>query len=156
VPDRAEFMVNVSNHLLPWTAYLRDESLEEARTRPPEHMQGVYHVRLKSVSGGYLPEIWAVTPDTLAEVTAELVAELRRELTETWLPILSRAELRALIRDHDRKGPSFPRDRPAIDLMCRIEDLSEDELREYVRFFRTRDDLKRLADRIEHTFLGGA
>lgn len=157
LPDRAEFMVNISNHLVPWTAYLRDESPDEARTQKPEYAQAVYHARLTSPSNGYLPEVWAVTPDTLAKVTDDLSTRLREALTETWLPILPRAELRALIRDRDRRGPSFPRDRPAIDLMCRIEDMGADDLSDLVRFFRTREadnpDLGRLAGWIERYFL---
>jgi hypothetical protein len=64
--------------------------------------------------------------------------------------------LRALIRDTQRPGPSYPRNRPIIDLLCRIEDLSEKDLRDLVRYFRSRaeddPDLGRLAHWIERTF----
>lgn len=157
VPDRAELMVNVSNHLLPWTAYLRDVSLDEARAKPPEYAESVYHARLPWPSSGYLPEIWTVTPDTLAAVADDLSTELRRALTTVWLPLLPRAELRAQIRDKERKGPSYLRDRPTTDLLCRIEDLSEGDLRDLVRYFRSRTeddpDLGRLAHWIGQTFL---
>ena len=157
LPDRAEFMVNVWNHLVPWTAYLRDESPDEARSQKPEYAQAVYHARLTSSANGYLPELWAVAPETLAKVTDDLAARLREALTETWLPILPRAELRALIRDRERAGPSFLRDRATIDLMCRIEDMDGGDLRDLVRYFHTREadnpELGRLAGWIERYFL---
>lgn len=153
-PDKAEFMVNISLHLLPWTAYVRNVALAEARDHPLEYSEGIYQVRLASPSASYLPELWEVTPPTLDATAAELVTGLRRALTTTWLPILPRAELRALIRDHDRKGPGNLRGRRAvIELMCHIEDLTDDELREYVAFFRTRSagdrELQRLSEWIE-------
>jgi hypothetical protein len=158
--SKAEFMVNVSQHLLPWTAYVRNESPATARTQPLEYAHGIYHDRLASPSASYLPQLWAVTPATLDAVAAELVAELRRALTTTWLPTLPRADLRTLVRDHDRRGPSTLNGRRAvIDLMCHIEDLTDDERRDYVRFFRARaaDDreLRRLAEWIERIYLSG-
>lgn len=160
VPDRAEFMVNISQHLVPWTAYLRDESPDEARTQKPEYAQAVFHARLGSSSNSYLSELWSVTPDTLAKVTDDLTDRLRAALTETWLPILPRPALRALVRDRDRRGPSFLKDRPATDLMCRIEDMPKDDLRELVAFFHTREadnpDLGRLAAWVERYFLTGS
>jgi hypothetical protein len=157
-PDRAEFMLNISNHLLPWTAYLADVSLEEARAEPPQYARGVYHCRL-TWSSGNPAELWAVTADTLDAVTEQLTAGLRRALTTTWLPILPRPDLRALIRG-DRPGPGHLRGRPAIvDLMCHIEDRTSDELQEYARFFRSRadadPDLERLANWIGSTFGSG-
>lgn len=157
LPDRAEFMVNISNHLLPWTAYLRDVSLDEARAKPPQYAEGVYRTRLSCPSSSYLPELWTVTGESLLAVIEDLSTELRGELTTVWLPLLPRAELRAQIRDRDRKGPSHLRDRPTTDLLCRIEDLSEGDLQDLLRYFRSRaedyPDRGRLARWIERTFL---
>jgi len=156
LPDTAEFMVNISNHPVPWTAYLHGVSLEEARAERPGYAEGVFWTRLTWARGNPA-EVWTVTPDTLAGVADVLSAELRRELTAVWLPILPRAELRVQIRDKERKGPSYLRDRPTIDLLCRIEDLSEEDLADLVRYFRSRTeddpDLGRLAHWIEQTFL---
>jgi hypothetical protein len=158
VPAKAEFMVNISRHLVPWTACRHDISLDEARRRPLAYAEGVYHARLRWPRGNPA-ELWTVTPDTLAAVADDLSAEIRRELTTVWLPILPRAELRALVRDRGRKGPSHLSDPLTVDLMCRIEDLSPDDLQGLVRFFRSRadhdPDMGRLAGWIERTFLTG-
>jgi hypothetical protein len=152
LPDTAEFMVNVSNHPVPWTAYLRGVSLEEARAERPAYAEGVFRTRLPWARGNP-SEVWTVTPGTLAAVAGALSAELRRELTAVWLPILPRAGLRALIRDRERRRPSHLSDPLTVDLLCRIEDLSEADLRDLVRFFRSRADddpgLGRLAQWIE-------
>jgi hypothetical protein len=148
-PDRAEFMPNISNHLLPWTAYLADVSL---RFRSDQGLKLTW-------SSGDPAELRAVTPATLDAVTGQVTAGLRHALTTTWPPILPRPNLRALIRG-DRPGPGHLRGRPAIvDLMCHIEDRTTDELQEYARFFRSRADAdpdrERLANWIGSTFGSG-
>jgi hypothetical protein len=158
LPDTAEFMVNISNHPVPWTAYLHGVSLQEARAKQPAYSEGVFHTRLTWARGNP-SEVWTVTPGTLTAIADVLSAELRRELTTVWLPILPRAGLRALIRDRERRRPSRLSDPLTADLVCRIEHLSEADLRDLVRFFRSRADddpgLGRLARWIEGTFLPG-
>lgn len=77
MPDRAEFMVNIFQHLVHWTAYLRDESPDEARRQMPEYAQAVFDARLGSSANSHLSELWAVTPDTVTTVTDDLTVRLR-------------------------------------------------------------------------------
>ncbi|GIE92097.1 hypothetical protein SAMN06264365_13660 [Actinoplanes regularis] len=157
VPGQADFMVNITHHLVPWTAFVRDESPNEALTQKPDRWQAVFYDRLDSPFSSYLPEHWEVTLDTRIQVADGLTKGLREALAETWLPLLPRAELRALIRDPQRKGPSFLSNPQFIDLMCRIEDMDRADLRDLVRYFHTREaddpDLGRLARWIERYFL---
>ena len=157
VPGQAEFIVNITLHLVPWTAFQRGESPDEARTQEPDNFQAVFFDRLDSPFSTYLPELWEVTLDTRIQVADGLTKGLREALTETWLPLLPRAELRALVRDPQRKGPSFLRNPRFTDLMCRIEDMDPADLRDLVRYFHTREaddpDLGDLARWIERYFL---
>jgi hypothetical protein len=160
VADSEEFLVHVSNHLVPWTAYQRDVAPAQVRAAPAEdYSEGVYWVRLTWRSSRSLPEIWEVTPETRTAVAADLSREIRRALEEDWLPILPRTQLRAQIRDPERKGMSWLRNQRITDLMCGIEDLTENDLRDLMRFFRSRMpddlDLQGLANWIERSFLTG-
>lgn len=157
IPDQAEFMVNISQHLASWTAYVSDVSPDEARTQKRDNSPAVLHSRLHSPFSSYQPEFWVVTPDTRIQVADGLTAGLREALTKIWLPILPRAELRALIRDRDRQGPNHLGDPRIIDLMCRIEGMDLKDLRDLVRYFHTREaedpEMGRLAGWIERYFL---
>ncbi|WP_238490519.1 hypothetical protein [Actinoplanes flavus] len=91
VADSEEFVVSVSPHLVPWTAYQRDMAPAQVRVAPPEDdSEGVYRVRLKWRSSRSLPENWEVIPETRAVVAADLSREIRRALEEDRLPLPGR------------------------------------------------------------------
>lgn len=144
------FFVNLALCPVPWVAWLKGSTLEQARTLPPDAIGNLLWDRLDPTAFG---PCWQVTAGELDAVVDTLTPALRSELTQHWLPLLPRDALRERIRS----GGPLPgaglsgRNAQIAQLLCAIEDMPAAERAELVAYFRRRQadgvaDLGELAD----------